>query len=93
MRCRQEALISVGSLRQPNACGGLAGEMALPPEEVDEVEEGEAPAPTKAPEARAPKKVTTAPAPAPGPLEIVETDMAYIDRPSPFFTRAPDSES
>ena len=71
----------------------LAGEMDLPPEEVA-VEEAEAPTPKK-PEARPPKKAAPAPAPAPapGPPEIVETDMAYIERPSPFYTRAPDSEA
>ncbi len=73
-------------------CVGLVGDMDLPPEEVEEVEEAEAPAPTKAPEARPPKKAAATPGPAPAPLEIVETDMSYIERPAPFYTRAPDSD-
>ena len=85
-------MVAIGVETPKRVCAGLAGEMDLPPEEVDGVEEAEAPTP-KQPEARPPKKAAAAPAPAPGPPEIVETDMAYIERPSPFYTRAPDSEA
>lgn len=68
-----------------------AGEMELPPEET--VEEAEAPAPQRAAEAPVPERTRnpTASASVREQPAIVETDLSYIDRSPPFFTKDPDS--